>query len=163
MVTLMVITALRDIYRRCAYALPVALVLLGLCLTGCGGPREILGKVSGKVTFQGEPVSEGLVIFSNTDKGVYMTAKLGPDGSYAVKMAEGSGLPLGTYQVSITPPLVEVPLGPMLTPPKPRAFPNIPPKYRRNETSGLTLTVEQGDNTFDVDMEKRASAANSRS
>ena len=137
---------------KCTVLLVAALVLSWFGLAGCGGPSETLGKVAGKVTFQGEPVTEGVVIFSNQEKGVYMTAALGPDGSYTVEMAQGSGLPLGTYRVSIAPPPPNDRVGPVPKPIKPGAHSNIPQKYRKPDTSGLTLTVEQGENTFDVDM-----------
>jgi len=79
--------------------------------------------------------------------------KLGPDGSYSVETAQGSGLPLGTYHVSVGPPQIEFSLGPAVEPPpNPKTYENIPQKYRRPETSGLTLTVEEGYNRLDVDM-----------
>jgi hypothetical protein len=111
-----------------------------------------LGKVSGRVTFQGKPVSAGLVIFTNEKLGVFMSAEIGQDGTYEVQMAEGYGLPPGTYRVSITPPLIEHPPGPIDTPPDPASFPEIPAKYHFPETSGLTVTVDLGVNQFSPDM-----------
>ena len=73
-------------------------------VAGCG-PAEVLGRVSGKVTFQGEPVERGMILFQNEEKGVFMTADLETDGSYEVDMARGKGLPLGIYRVSLSPPL----------------------------------------------------------
>ncbi|MCS7303548.1 MAG: carboxypeptidase-like regulatory domain-containing protein [Thermoguttaceae bacterium] len=121
-------------------------------LSGCGSGQK-LGRVHGKVTFQGQPVSEGIVCFSNREKGIFLTAKLNPDGTYELVTAQGRGLPLGSYQVAINPPLVDAPLGPALGPPKLPSYPNIPEKYRKPETSGLTLTVQEGDNVFNVDMQ----------
>jgi len=130
-----------------------ALTLSGLSLTGCGRQGDVLGKIHGKVTFQGKALCEGQIKFKNPQKGIYMTANLGPDGSYAVEMAQGSGLPLGTYLVSIGPPHYLIPPGRGVDPPPtPKTFPNIPKKYRRGETSGLTVTVKEGDNRFDVDL-----------
>jgi hypothetical protein len=90
-------------------------------------------------------------VFSNREKGVHITAELGSDGSYELQMARGFGLPLGTYQVAVNPPLRE---------PQMPGMPNIanqprivvPPKYLRPETSGLTLTVVDGDNPYNIDM-----------
>ncbi len=127
-------------------------LLVVACLAGCGS-GEKMGRVFGKVTFQNQPVPEGVISFSNAEKGVYMTAKLNPDGTYEVVMAQGRGLPLGTYQVAINPPLVDAPLGPALEPPKLQPYPNIPERYRKPEQSGLTLTVQEGDNPFNVDMQ----------
>lgn len=122
-----------------------------LCLAGCGS-SEKMGRAFGKVTFQGQPVPEGIISFSNREKGIFMTAKLNSDGSYELVTAQGRGLPLAAYQVAVNPPLVDAPLGPALGPPKLPLYPNIPEKYRKPESSGLTLTVRDGDNPFDVDM-----------
>ena len=111
-----------------------------------------IGKVFGKVTFQGQTVGEGVVCFSNAEQGVYINADLKPDGAYVVEMAEDFGLPEGDYLVAIMPRGVDVPIGGSAPPPKARPFPNIPPQYRTPETSGLALTVKEGDNQFDVDM-----------
>jgi len=111
---------------------------------------EVLGKVYGKVSFRGEPVSEGVILFANQEKGIHMMAKLRSDGSYTVETASGAGLPLGTYQVSITPPVL--PPDPKNPPPSRERYGNIPEKYSRPETSELTLTVNEGENRLDVDM-----------
>jgi len=131
-------------------------VALGCVLLACAVPGcrrgEVLGKVSGRVTFRGEPVSEGVIVFANEEKGVWMTAEIGPDGTYEVEMAKGFGLPLGTYQVWITPPLVDHPVGPIGTPPPENPPPNIPPKYYDMDKSILSLTVEAGENKYSPDM-----------
>jgi hypothetical protein len=113
---------------------------------------EPLGKIHGKVTFQGNPVTEGLVLFSNAQKGVYMTAALNKDGIYVVTSAAGPGIPLGNYQVTVVPPVDEPKLGPNFEPPPVKQFPNIPTKYRDAKTSHLSLEVNKGDNVFDIDM-----------
>ena len=127
------------------------LVLLGTVPTGCG-KSEVIGKVSGKVTFQGEPVSEGLVLLSNAEKGVHVMAELRGDGTFDVETADGFGLPPGTYQVAITPPRVEFPIDPTEALPVVREYPNIPAKYHDAATSELTIAVEEGQNRLDVDM-----------
>lgn len=129
-----------------------ALACLTLATLGCGR-GEVLGKVSGQVKFQGQPVTEGVILFSNAEKGVHITADLNKDGRYVVEMAKGYGLPLGDYQVTISPPLPDTPpVGP-IPKVKVKEYPDIPPKYRRAETSGLTMTVRAGENPFDVDMQ----------
>ena len=123
-----------------------------LIALGCSRGEE-LGRVSGKVTFEGEPVSSGIIIFANRAKGVYMTAALSADGNYRVVMARGVGLPLGEYQVAIGPPLPEESFGPPQRPlPKKMQFENIPVRYRKIETSPLQLEVRRGENPFNVDM-----------
>jgi hypothetical protein len=118
---------------------------------GCN-ESEPLGRIRGRVTFQGAPVTEGLIVFNNAQKGVFMTAVLNNDGSYVVTSGTGPGLPLGEYRVMVTPPVDEAILGPNFEPPPPKPFPNIPQRYRDVNTSGLALKVAEGENVFDVDM-----------
>ena len=129
-----------------------ASILVCLVLAGCGS-REVRGTISGRVTFQDAPVTAGIVMFSNDQKGVHMSAKLAADGTYRVVTAQGAGLPLGTYRVAVAPPLLDAPTGVFTGPPKYPDAANIPPRYRDPKTSGLTLNVHQGDNPFDIRMQ----------
>jgi hypothetical protein len=125
------------------------LAVLSLACLGCD-MGETRGQVAGKVTFQGKPVSEGFVLLSNHDKGIHVTADLKPDGSYAVRMAKGPGLPVGVYLVCVCPPPIQ-PKG-VFDVSKIKEYPNIPQKYRNPPTSGLTLSVKCGANPLDIDM-----------
>ena len=127
------------------------LLLASLLLAGCGG--EVLGPVKGTVTLDGEPVKQGYVIFRNQAQGVNIMAEIGQDGAYEVAMANGYGLPLGQYEVYLSPPVPDVPFGPAKEPPRASEVAKFPPKYLQGETSGLTLTVERGDNRLDIDMQ----------
>ena len=127
------------------------LVFLATAPTGCE-KSEVLGKVSGKVTFQGKPVTEGLVLLANAENGVHVTAELRADGSFDVQTPGDSGLPLGTYQITITPPRVEFPIDVTEPPPIIRTLNNIPAKYSSATTSELTLVVQEGENRLEVDM-----------
>ena len=124
------------------------------CVATLGCDRgETLGKVSGKVTFQGQPLTNGLLVFSNRTKGVHMTAELSADGSYELQTARGFGLPLGDYEVAVSARIVDPPMpGMPAPPPVSNTFSNIPKKYFRPETSGLRLTVVDGNNPFDIEM-----------
>lgn len=124
--------------------------LLGVFLSGCGSSVE-RGRIFGKVTFQGQPVAAGMVSFACSENGVQMSADIKPDGSYEVITTAGAGLPLGTYRVSVCPPLV----APVMMPgpaTKAKEDSNIPEKYRHYDTAGLTLTVKQGKNPFDIEL-----------
>ena len=132
-------------------AVSLMLLLLAPTLVGCGA-GEAKGRIAGKVTFQGQPVSEGIVVFRGAEKSVHITAELRSDGSYTVATAKGVGLPPGTYQVCVCPPAIHVPTTVGGAAPKIKQYPNIPAKYRDIKTSGLTLTVELGDNPFDIAM-----------
>jgi hypothetical protein len=94
-----------------------------------------------------------MIIFSNPKKGVYMTAPLKPDGTYVVTSAAGPGIPLGKYAVTVSPPLQEPVMGPMLQALPPKQYPNIPPRYRDPKTSELSLDVQEGENSLNVDMQ----------
>lgn len=143
-------TTLLAITKQTSIAAIVVLALSAIVLAGCK-PKAERGRIFGKVSFKGEPVGEGLVLFSDSSQGVNMTADIKPDGTYEITTAEGVGLPIGTYKVCVCPPLVNPTMGPA-PPPKPKEYPNIPKKYRRFETAGLTTTIQQGKNPFDIEM-----------
>ena len=129
----------------------MALLVISLfAATGCK-QEEKLGRIGGKVSFQGQPVSEGIVLFSCVAKGVNMTAPLKEDGSYEVIMAKGAGLPLGEYKVSVSPPQPFYQIG-QKAPQQPKQYPNIPAKYRNFQTSGLSVNIIDGDNPFNIEM-----------
>lgn len=134
--------------------LSISIVLIAalLLISGCGS-GEPMGKVSGKVTFQGAPVSEGTVTFVNQEQGGLAAGELKPDGTYTLFSTTG-GLKPGTYKVAIRPPDVEIP-GDGSTAPsmRPKDVDNIPKKYHNGETSGFEAVVKEGKNEFDFDME----------
>jgi hypothetical protein len=118
---------------------------------GCQrGP--VLGKVHGQVTFQKQPIESGIVGFKNLQTGLHMTANVDAEGRYEVSMAKGRGLPPGNYEVAVYPFVADLPVGSKARPVV-REFPNIPRKYRQPQTSELTLSVHEGDNPFDIDMQ----------
>jgi hypothetical protein len=135
-------------------ALTVAAVAL---VGGCGGKH--LAEVKGRVTYEGKPLPPKVtVLFQNADAGLYITAKLDEDGYYRVDMAEGYGLPPGTYDVAVLPPPLLV--SPEFIekhrekgPPLLVAFPQVPLKYRDPKTSGLKLVLTPEGATFNIDMQ----------
>ena len=133
----------------------VSLLSCLMLLLGCGATetdRGPTGSLNGNVTYKGEAVKEGVVQFSHATEGFGGTATINEDGTYEVETTTG-GLPIGQYQVCLTPPTIEKSLGPD-TPPSevPKEMPNIPQKYRAAKTSGLTVEIKEGENTFDIDM-----------
>ncbi len=136
--------------RQFPFAVAVAAFSLVGLLVGCsgsGGPEVKTVTVSGKVTFQGQPVEEGTITFENTETGHVGSAELGSEGAYSVE------LPVGHYAVAITPPMVEVPN----TADSPggedfKDVDNIPEKYWNSATSGLTAQVDENNTTHDFDM-----------
>jgi hypothetical protein len=128
----------------------VAVAVIALFVTvvvGCeSGDKPIT--VQGKVTFQGEPVTEGTVQFTDEKTGHGGEVNLGPGGAYQVV------LPAGTYSVVVLPPLVEAKMKNMDTPPDTvfKKVKNIPVKYHSTVTSGLTAAVAADKTTHDFDL-----------
>ena len=80
---------------------------LGFFLAGCGGVagRPPLGRVSGNVTYNGQPVTSGSVIFtpSKGDSGGHVaTGPIGSDGSYSLTTFDtGDGAVIGQHVVTV--------------------------------------------------------------
>ncbi|MEA1950516.1 MAG: hypothetical protein U9N87_03980 [Planctomycetota bacterium] len=134
--------------KRYIDTIGLAACLLGcLLLAGCDSSRT-LGSVSGCVSLDGKPCGGLIVVFACEEQRAFITANVGEDGSYTVQMAEGHGLPLGTYDVSIRP-------APPTNWDRPPITTQIPPRYRDAKSSGLKLTVVEGENQFDIPMTTR--------
>ena len=133
---------------------PALLLLVAACGTvGCGGPASPQGTVSGRVTFAGDGVPNATVVFEAAGGELTVTTDADDTGRYrARRSAEMAGLPPGDYRVTVTPPLYYPGLGPVDAAPPER--PDIPQKYRDPATSGLALTVLDGDDhPYDIMME----------
>jgi len=119
-----------------------------VCCLGCGaGDKNPRYKITGKVTYQGQPVEEGTVTFEDPATGQVNSSPLGSGGAYALE------LPAGDYKVSVSPPLVEA-KSTADTPPDmvPKKVNNIPKKYWVQETSGLSAEVAKDQRTLDFDL-----------
>lgn len=123
-----------------------------LLAVGCSS-SEPAGRVSGKVTYQGAPVTEGVVIFSNSSTGVSAEATIDGDGGYTITTRTG-GLPPGEYKVTVAPPEIATPSDGGNSAPgtMPKEVDNIPQKYRDPATTPLTLNIQDGDNPLDISM-----------
>jgi hypothetical protein len=128
-----------------------ACLVLGACslmlpgCTGSGGQARYV--VTGKVTFQGEPVEEGQITFENPEAGQVNSGQLGAGGAYSTE------LPAGKYKVSVSPPLVET-KGTGDSPPDmvPKKMKNLPRKYWVQESSGLAAEVSKEQRKFDFEL-----------
>jgi hypothetical protein len=121
--------------------LPVAV----LALAGCGGSGKAKGSVSGQVTHNSQPVTEGEVHFFSKDRGVGAVAKIDGSGKYAL-----ADLETGKYTIHVTPP-PPIAGDPKLGPPKASAS-KIPQKARDAATSGLSYTVVEGKNDHNIEL-----------
>jgi hypothetical protein len=125
------------------------LLLVGACLSigllaGCGPQALATGTVSGKVTLQGQPLSAGVVLFTNAKAGTGASAALDASGNYQLE----TPLVTGPYDVAIQPP----PAPPPHEMSKPVPKSQIPDKFRDARTSGLKTTVNPGKNTADFTL-----------
>jgi hypothetical protein len=145
-------------------------LILAACalLGGCGGATT--APVSGRVTYNGKPVTAGRIMFY-PESGRAAVGQLGPDGRYTLTTLQpGDGALLGSHRVAIeatrvgpgsyqAPRSLEeevelsrkgAPGGKVLVAGKVEWL--VPEKYARPETSGLTATVRSGPNEINFDL-----------
>ncbi len=119
--------------------------LLG-CL-GCGGSGDGLQELTGRVTYNGEPIPEGRIQFRALDEGQHAYAGTIENGQYTVRVAPGptaveiraSRLIPGKYDESN--PGEREPVGEMY----------IPEKY--NSRTELQVTIDPSAETENFDLE----------
>lgn len=116
------------------------LVAAALCMVGCNSSS--LTKVTGKVTYNDEPVTSGTITFAAADKPTAY-GDIQSDGTYTLKTVKpGDGATAGAYQVTVvamqdmgdTMPEARTPLPP----------PTVPNKYSNLATTDLTADVVAG-------------------
>lgn len=135
-----------------------------LVATGCGQYGQ--NQVTGKVYFEGKPVSLGAVVFVGTD-GAPRTGSIEPDGSFLVK-----GVTPGPARIavaSLNPAQLDADfeielqekfakLGIPLPPPEPQNtsewFP-IPKAYGDVDTSELKADIQRGTTHFDIHLAEK--------
>jgi hypothetical protein len=133
--------------RSCRWLFVLAIAGLG-GLQGCSEtptiPKTV--EVSGTVTLDGKPLSEGTVNFSSSSTGDAAIAQLKEGGRFLF----GNGVLPGTYRVTITGPVNNTPPAPGVTPPVLKF--QIPSKYSDPATTDLkaTVTTEVSDFKFDL-------------
>ncbi len=120
----------------------ISFIFIGMAL-GCGGDSQSsdpVGALKGRVTFQGKPVGRAEMTFhiTSTNKGMRVsTVSTNEDGTYSIP-----NVPIGTAKVTIDNATSEG---------LPSFFP-LPPKYKRPQTSGLTVTIESKDQVKDFEL-----------
>jgi hypothetical protein len=132
------------------------------CAAGCGSP-----KVSGKVTYKGERLHMGSVEITAAN-GWVGTSQINEDGTYSI-----ANVPPGTAKIAVDCPSFETPgtssspaarkhgVRPPLNPDAAQASSGvtehpsvkIPDKYKKAQTSGLTVEVTGGRQTHDIDLQ----------
>jgi len=133
-----------------------------LFLQGCGG-SPARGTLSGKVTFNDKPLTAGTVIFSKQDSSETEVTPIQPDGTY-----KSENVPLGDLRIGVLAPTggAAMPGGGKLPPRVPADHPqakmyaqsasgqgvNLPKHLSDPATSKITVKVEPGAKTFDIQL-----------
>jgi hypothetical protein len=126
-------------------------LLLPLLAAGCG---PAVGEVSGTVTYQGQPLGSGQIMFLG-DKGT-APASIAADGTYTAHK-----VPVGTVQITVEtiPPVSGGQGGNVAgmglntegaTTAAPGKYVKIPDKYKNARTSNLTYEVKSGKQQHDI-------------
>jgi len=127
-------------------SLVVAMLTWSGCQPGSSGAKGV--KVTGKITYKGNPVKEGRVGFYNSETSTGGMALIKEDGTFETSQP----LPPGTYTVAISPPLEEKDDKRLTSYQAPKQMPDIPQKYRSSTTSGLKYEVSATAAPLEVDM-----------
>lgn len=133
--------------NRIIYAIIAATIVLPLIVSfGCGRDLPPVAAVSGRVTYKGEPVVQGTIMFK-PEHGRPAVGTIGSDGRYTLTTFDsGDGAMLGSHKVMID---------------AWRAKGNsinakiewlVPDLYSTANTSPLKAEVKSGDNTIDFDL-----------
>src|SRR4051812_39687925 len=92
--------------RKLPWMFAIVCLVLAAGIVGCG---EALVPVTGKVSYKGEPVKGGTLVFSPDKKdvvnaGTPATATIEENGTFILKTENGAGAVVGKYKVSYTSP-----------------------------------------------------------
>jgi len=123
-----------------------------LCPAGCGGPAHPdVGRVTGVVTLDGQPLANATVMFQPTE-GRASIATTDSAGKYSLTYLDGvPGAKLGAHKVIIR---TEIP-GEDGQPPISKE--KLPKKY--HDQTELTAEVKAGSNTFNFDLQSQGGSA----
>jgi len=129
----------------------VAVGLLAVFLTGCGGSQYELANVSGMVTIDGRPFAQGKVMFApvaagaNSEPGQPAFGKLQPDGTFVLQTGDDDGAVVGEHWATV-----------ISTPdPENKTPAAAVPKFRRVAVP-QRFTIEAGkDNRIDIKLTRQ--------
>jgi len=123
-----------------------------LLLLGCGEP--VSEDISGKVTFQGEPVTEGMITFFKPSSGEVAQSVLGEGGQFVLPASQSRDLTPGEYKVMIMPLSVRDPSGDSIMGGEKiveKGGKSIPMIYRHRDKTPLRVTLPS-DDPYDLEM-----------
>jgi hypothetical protein len=148
-----------------------ALAALGLLVASASGVSLVSRnpiKVWGRVTYNGNPVTDAIIIFVSSEGfvGRSALAQVGPDGSYAMTMYQAKDLEPGRYDIFLLnrqPPRRSrvarlgagsaeaggrASSGAVASPPERR----LPTRFTNPRTSDLSLMIRDGRCRIDIDL-----------
>ncbi len=139
------------------------LLCIAACCTlfiGCGTKGPATSTIDGKITYNSQPVTAGMVVYENISKGWIGAAELDSEGRYRI-----SNIRVGDYTVSIQPPIPKTPnendssieeIKAKLATNRPPDPKNIPRPVRNTQTSPLKVSVAGGEQEFSFELSKAA-------
>jgi hypothetical protein len=135
-------------------------VLAALVCSCAGGCASRTATVTGRVTYRGKPVTNGCVLVYCSDKQI-ARGNIGADGTYsipnvpvgssAVTVQSHARVPAGLRLPQNLPPSSGGPIAPIVEHTDTQRI-SIPQRYALPEESGLSVVVEDGPVTFDIDL-----------
>lgn len=140
--------------RLLLFQIVCAIALTGL-LAGCGSGTGPLVAVTGTVSYQGQPLPGGMIVFTPDSakgtQGSIGSAKIHPDGSFSLSTGDSSGVVPGWHRITVVAISDSVPSSGQ---PYPIPVSLIPEKYRSGDLSGLVREVRTGqENTFHLNLD----------
>jgi len=142
-----------------------ACVLICVASLGCGSKGPELGSVTGKVTLDGKPVTNGLVTFKPVAGGREATGRTDANGQYELLYIDRKGALLGQHNVTVitlkeaapvvamssdSPEYAKQAAGGQADYNNAKVVEPIPARYNAN--SELTKEVTAGDNVIDLEL-----------
>lgn len=106
----------------------------------------VFAEVRGRITYKGQPLPEGTVMFVAQTSGLAAAGTIQPDGSYVlISRSNQDGATVGRHRVAIVAPYQ----------PTTPNYPLFPKEYQDPDVSGFEVVVEKGKNVFDFNMDER--------
>jgi hypothetical protein len=147
------------------YILPLAFLVLTVALAGCSGKDAPAAKLSGAVTYNGQPVKAGNLRFHTSD-GLAYSGVISPDGTYtATDLPDGelvvtletehlnpnrkAGAVGKDFDKRMKYQMQPAPSG-AVTPEEP--YIKVPEKYGNPRTSPVTITATRGRQVKDIEF-----------
>lgn len=132
------------------FAVSLAACLSLLIASGCYRNSTPITGVTGTVSINGEPLTQGVVGFM-TEDGFGSSTRVNPDGTYLMRSHLGKGIPHGVYMVTVS-PSEEMLEGPD-SPQKRELLSKYPEKYQQFETTPLRCEVREESVQFEIQLE----------